>query len=102
MKKILLLSLCIFLLTGCLSKQIKKSDEYTSQMEEKRIENRFIIKELILVKYPSTYNDIPLNGSIIVDTKTGVNYIQISDTHKYGITPLIDKNGNIVIDKVGE
>ena len=37
---------------------------------------------------------------IIVDTKTGVNYIMTSGLGLNGITPLLDENGNVVIDKV--
>lgn len=37
---------------------------------------------------------------IIVDTKTGVNYIMTSGLGLNGITPLLDENGKIVIDKV--
>lgn len=37
---------------------------------------------------------------IVVDTKTGVNYIMTSGIGLNGITPLLDNNGNIVIDKV--
>lgn len=37
---------------------------------------------------------------IVVDTKTGVNYIMTSGIGISGITPLLDNNGNIVIDKV--
>lgn len=34
--------------------------------------------------------------SIVVDTETGVNYL----VHDTGITPLLDKNGTIVITEV--
>ena len=37
---------------------------------------------------------------IIVDTETGVNYLMTSGIGLSGITPLLDKNGNIVIDKI--
>lgn len=36
---------------------------------------------------------------IIVDTVTGVNYIATVGTTVSGITPLLDENGNVVIDK---
>lgn len=36
---------------------------------------------------------------IIVDTKTGVHYIVTSGIGVSGMTPLLDENGNIVIDK---
>ncbi len=36
---------------------------------------------------------------IIVDTTTGVNYL-LSQTPYGGITPLLDENGNVVIDQI--
>lgn len=36
---------------------------------------------------------------IVVDTATGVNYILSMGTGVSGITPLLDENGNVVIDK---
>ncbi|OON97523.1 MAG: hypothetical protein ATN31_08090 [Candidatus Epulonipiscioides saccharophilum] len=36
--------------------------------------------------------------AILVDTKTGVNYL-VAQTPYSGITPLLDENGNVVIDK---
>lgn len=36
---------------------------------------------------------------IVVDTVTGVNYLLSIGTGVSGITPLLDENGNIVIDK---
>lgn len=36
---------------------------------------------------------------ILVDTETGVNYL-LPQTPYGGITPLLDKDGNIVIDKL--
>ncbi len=35
---------------------------------------------------------------ILVDTKTGVNYL-LTQTPYSGITPLLDENGKIVVDK---
>lgn len=37
---------------------------------------------------------------IIIDRQTGVNYIITSGLGVSGMTPLLDKNGNIVIDKI--
>ena len=34
--------------------------------------------------------------SIVVDTETGVNYL----VHDTGITPLLDKNGTVVITEI--
>ena len=36
---------------------------------------------------------------IIVDAMTGVNYIVTIGSSPSGITPLLDENGNVVIDK---
>lgn len=36
---------------------------------------------------------------IIVDTATGVNYL-LSHSPSGGITPLLDENGKVVVDKV--
>lgn len=36
--------------------------------------------------------------TIIVDTKTGVNYLMTVGAAQNGITPLLDDNGNVVID----
>ncbi|WP_235188798.1 DUF6440 family protein [Exiguobacterium artemiae] len=43
-----------------------------------------------------------LNGGIIkivVDTQTGVNYLMTSGLGLSGMTPLLDKEGNVVVDK---
>lgn len=36
---------------------------------------------------------------IIVDTVTGVNYLHILGNDMNGLTPLLDENGQVVIDK---
>ncbi len=36
---------------------------------------------------------------IVVDTATGVNYILTVGSAVSGITPLLDENGSVVIDK---
>lgn len=36
---------------------------------------------------------------IIVDTKTGVNYLHTMGAGQSGITPLLDENGNVVADR---
>lgn len=36
---------------------------------------------------------------IIVDTKTGVNYLATSGTGVSGMTPLLDSNGKVVVTK---
>lgn len=56
-------------------------------------EKRFIVKE---------EQSLSLSGAIqiVVDTETGVNYlVTISGSGSSGITPLLDANGSVVIDK---
>lgn len=36
---------------------------------------------------------------VIVDTKTGVNYIMTTGVGGSAVTPLLDSDGNVVIDK---
>ena len=36
---------------------------------------------------------------MVVDKKTGVNYLITVGSELHGITPLLDENGNVVIDK---
>lgn len=42
-----------------------------------------------------------LNGSarVIVDAKTGVHYLVYNYGQGTGITPLLDENGRVVVDK---
>lgn len=54
-------------------------------------EKRFVIKEEQSLGFDAIY--------IVVDTKTGVNYITTVGTGMNGLTPLLDSDGNIVIDK---
>lgn len=44
----------------------------------------------------SIHRELPL--SIVVDTETGVNYL----VHDTGITPLLDKNGTVVITEINK
>ncbi len=37
---------------------------------------------------------------IIVDTVTGVNYLNTVGTSFTGITPLLDSKGNVIIDEI--
>ncbi len=39
--------------------------------------------------------------TIVKDTVTGVHYLRIASTNSYGggLTPLLDENGNVVIEK---
>lgn len=53
-------------------------------------EKRFIVKE-----EQSFYFGAIL---VVVDTATGVNYLVTYGSGASGITPLLDANGNVVID----
>ncbi len=54
-------------------------------------EKRFIVKD---------EQGIQLGGiQILVDTVTGVNYLMTIGSGPSGITPLLDENGNVIIDK---
>ena len=53
-------------------------------------EKRFIVKE-----EQSFYFGAIL---VVVDTATGVNYLVTYGSGANGITPLLDANGNVVID----
>ncbi|MDE5583391.1 MAG: hypothetical protein K2J08_06780 [Ruminococcus sp.] len=39
---------------------------------------------------------------IIVDTVTGVNYLNTVGTSMAGLTPLLDDKGNVIIDKTNK
>ena len=39
-------------------------------------------------------------GKIIVDTQTGVNYLFWQEGYAGGLTPLLDRNGNVVVNRV--
>ena len=39
---------------------------------------------------------------IVVDTQTGVNYVCAGALGPQSITPLLDHNGNVIIDPVGQ
>ena len=59
--------------------------------DEKKKGKRFVIKE--------EYN-LGLGGvQIIIDTVTGVNYMNVLGGAMNGLTPLLDSNGNVIIDK---
>lgn len=54
-------------------------------------DTRFVIKEEILLGFGVLH--------IIVDTQTGVNYLITGGAVQNGITPLLDSDGNVIIDK---
>lgn len=39
-------------------------------------------------------------GKIIVDTQTGVNYLFWQEGYAGGLTPLLDKNGSVIVDRI--
>lgn len=39
-------------------------------------------------------------AKIIVDTKTGVNYLFVRDGYAGGLTPLLDQNGSPIVTRV--
>lgn len=58
-------------------------------MEENK--KRFIVKEKCDIGYGT--------AEILVDTKTGVNYLNIIGGGVNGLTPLYDENGYVIVDK---
>ena len=57
----------------------------------KKQEKRFQTKETL-------QNTLGGAFEVVVDTVTGVNYLMIVGSAMYGITPLLDENGNVVPD----
>ena len=39
-------------------------------------------------------------GKIIVDTQTGVNYLFWQEGYAGGLTPLLDRNGSVIVDRI--
>lgn len=62
-------------------------------MFEKKKTKRFVVKE---------EQGLGMAGAvqIIVDTVTGVNYLNTVGSSMNGITPLLDSNGNVIIDEI--
>lgn len=54
-------------------------------------EKRFVIKEEQNLGFGAVY--------IVVDNVTGVNYLTTVGTGLNALTPLLDSDGNVVIDK---
>ena len=54
-------------------------------------EKRFVIKEEQSLGFGAVY--------IVVDTQTGVNYLTTVGTGMNGMTPLLDSDGKVVVDK---
>ena len=57
-------------------------------------QNRFVIKENQGLGMGLLY--------VVVDTQTGVNYISVGNLGPTGITPLLDANGNVVVDDTAQ
>ncbi len=57
-------------------------------------EKRFVVKEQQDLGFGAMY--------VLVDTKTGVNYLATVGLAVSGITPLLDANGNVVIDSAAQ
>ena len=70
-------------LTGC---GYEKSDNILG--------NNFIVKEV--VSEDSNYEDV----YIVVDKRSGINYYWITSRQGRSLTPIYDKEGKFVIDKV--
>lgn len=62
-------------------------------MFEKKKTKRFVVKE---------EQGLGIAGAvqIIVDTVTGVNYLNTVGSSITGITPLLDSKGNVIIDEI--
>lgn len=39
-------------------------------------------------------------GKIILDTETGVNYLFWQEGYAGGLTPLLDRNGTVIVDRI--
>lgn len=63
------------------------------EKKEKK-EKRFVIKESQSLGMSAI--------QIIVDTATGVNYLNTISTSSSGLTPLLDNHGNVIVDSIPE
>lgn len=63
------------------------------EKKEKKLK-RFVVKE---------EQNLGMSAvQIIVDTVTGVNYLNTVGSSISGVTPLLDSNGNVVVDNISE
>lgn len=60
--------------------------------KKEKKQKRFIIKEEQSLGFGAI--------SIVVDTKTGVNYLASGGAEFKGITPLLDAEGKVVVDEI--
>ncbi|MCM1505516.1 MAG: DUF6440 family protein [Ruminococcus flavefaciens] len=59
--------------------------------DEKKKGKRFVVKEEQTLAMGAV--------QIIVDNATGVNYMNVLGGAMNGLTPLLDSNGNVIVDK---
>ncbi|ABX31156.1 conserved hypothetical protein [Petrotoga mobilis SJ95] len=60
--------------------------------KKQKKEERFVIKEEQSLGLGAIY--------IVVDTRTGVNYLMNTGIGPKGITPLLDSEGKVIVDKL--
>ena len=63
---------------------------FGKEKKEKK-EKRFVIKEEQSLGFAAVY--------IVVDTQTGVNYLTTFGASLNGVTPLLDSDGKVVVDR---
>lgn len=64
---------------------------FGKEKREKK-QKRFVIKEEQSLGFEAIY--------VLVDNETGVNYLMTVGTGQSGVTPLLDSDGKVIIDKV--
>jgi len=86
MKKLLIISIIAMVtLTGCGS-SINKGDDLLG--------NKFTVKSFI------NGGALGENVYVLIDKKSGVNYYYITEGNRSAMSPIYDKEGKVVIDKV--
>ena len=63
---------------------------FGKEKKEKK-QKRFVIKEEQSLGFGAVY--------VVVDNETGVNYLMTVGTGQNGVTPLLDSEGKVIIDK---
>lgn len=64
---------------------------FGKEKKEKK-QKRFVIKEEQSLGFGAVY--------VVVDNETGVNYFMTVGTGQNGVTPLLDSEGKVIIDKI--
>lgn len=64
---------------------------FGKEKKEKK-QKRFVIKEEQSLGFGAVY--------VVVDNETGVNYLMTVGTGQNGVTPLLDSEGKVIIDKI--